>query len=310
MKQMKKNALFGLGMSFFALMDASATALTPEQQQVNAAPCGSDTLAVINTTQKDRYIFCAGREGTSVIEVLPPRSKRISRLDSYSDPLELLAAVLPKHARVPDEVMMAIGTGEPLDARFIRSAPFTVGSADYSDTPAQQKAACSTPSLGAFDMSEFINDNTFCGIVHGSSVSSNNTQWHHLWSSAMGIAGEGSHAHAGPHEPSKDWFADVDENGDARYGRALVHSCGGTTQFRGWVKASPTTGSWDQFAEYFVPSGSTYLMKAYGNPFHSLWMGYDADDIRFRADALDGASFGSRFYFIKYAWGENCDMVF
>jgi hypothetical protein len=312
MKQLQSSALTGMGLALLTLTDAGAAALTPKQLQVNDRPCGADTIAVINTERKDRYIFCSSKEGTAVIEVLSPRAKRISLLDSHADPLDLAAAVLPKKARLPEDILLAIGTGERPALRLDRPLPFTVGTADYAaaDWAGQEKAACATPSNGGFDMSEFINDDTFCGIVQVSSTSSGNTQWHQHYASALDIAGEGSHAHAGPHEPGFDWFADEQEQGDARYGRARVQSCGGTTQFRGWVKASATSGSWGELAEYFVPSGSTYLMKWYSNPFHSLWMGYDADDIRFRADALDGASFGSRFYFVKYAWGTQCDMVF
>jgi hypothetical protein len=307
---MKTHILLGLTLPFALLADAGASTLSLAQQRVNDAPCGSDTIAVVNTPSNNRYVFCASSEGTSVIEVLAAGNPRASLLERHRDPVDLLAAVLPRDVKVPDEVLLAVSAGSKADMRLYGATPFTVGKANYTRDDGAAKATCAAPGTGAFDMSEFINDDTFCGIVHGSGSSSHNTQWHQLTASAFGIAGEGSHTHAGPHEPFYNWYADVDEEGDARYGRAMVRSCGGTTQFRGWVKASPTTGSWDELAEYFVPSGDVYLMKWYSNPFKSLWMGYDADDIRFRADAQGSASFGSTFYFIKYAWGTNCDMVF
>ncbi|MDZ4814328.1 MAG: hypothetical protein SGI99_17215 [Pseudomonadota bacterium] len=105
------------------------------------------------------------------------------------------------------------------------------------------------------------------------------------------------------------YYAGEDEDGGARFGRALVQSCSGTTRFRGWLKSSPTTGSWgDPRAEFYVAQGQVLVMHLWGNNQHSLWMGYDADDMRFRADAVNDATFGSRMYFAKYGWGTRCDI--
>ena len=274
----------------------------------NAQPCGINTIAVINTKRGDQYTFCADGKGTAIMELTLDDGSEASLLDEITDPVELLATVTPLDVVIPDDVMKSVQNGTRSD----RKTPFVAGESQVvpQETDAS-KAACATPSLGfSVSNSEFVGNPTYCGFVHGSTTSSGNSSWHHHWSSVFNIPGEGSHSHAGPHEPWKNWYADVDEEGDARYGRARVRSCGGTTLFRGWKKASPTTGSWSPIATYNVPSGWLYTMKYYANSQHSIWMGYDADDIRFRADALGSASFGSIFYFLKYGWGTNCDLTF
>ncbi len=285
--------------------DAAIAGFMPQNTQVNELPCGQKTLAVINTEDSRQYVFCAGDEGTAVMELKPDNGKG-SLLDEISDPIELLATVTPAPVSIPDEILVSVADGKPLSNGEI----FRVGEFEMLEQQTYStKAACAMPSLG-FSMSEFINDSTFCGTVAGSSNSSNNSAWHHHWASALHVPGQGSASHTGPSPNVYQWSADDDEDGDARYGRARVRSCGGTTQFRGWVKASPTTGSWSPLATYYVPSGYYYTMKWYSNSQRSIWMGYDADDIRFRADALGNASFGSRFYFLKYAWGNNCDLKY
>jgi len=302
------SAFAGNMQSEVALSTSMPLQLT-EEVVTNDAPCGVDTIAIINTAQNDQYTFCADGEGTAVMELLYDDGERESLLDKITDPIDLLATVTPAYVDIPSEVLVSIAEGQSLQ----NAASFVVGKAAYiADTDEvnlSSKAACSTPSLG-FSISEFVNSTTYCDFVSGTTTSSGNSNWHHHWASAFNVPGEGSHSHAGPHEPFKQWFADEDEEGDARYGRARVRSCGGTTLFRGWKKASPTTGSWSPIATYHVPSGYLYTMKWYSNSQHSIWMGYDADDIRFRADALGNASFGSRFYFLKYAWGTSCNLKY
>lgn len=294
------------------LEHANASQIAPDQSlQTNDAPCGKNTVAVINTDQHDQYTFCADGDGVAVMELLYDDGSRPSLLDKYTDPIELLTAIMPLHADIPEDIVESIRNGERLAKH---TTPFTVGQTKYFDEPAaaleSSKGACSPPSL-SFSINEFVNDTTFCGFVAGQSVSSGNSSWHAHGASAYNVPGEGSGSHAGPHLPPYEfYYADEDEEGDARYGRARVRSCGGTTKFRGWKKPSPTTGSWSPIATYNVPGGYTYTMKWYSNSQHSLWMGYDADDIWFRADALGNASFGSRFYFLKYAWGTNCDLKY
>jgi hypothetical protein len=286
---------------------------------VNAAPCGADTLAVIHTGTGDQYTFCAGPLGTATMELLASGDASRSLLDRYDNPAALFDAIVPVGTVVPAPLRMAIAEGRNAPAKRRGQAPFTAGRRNYDFAPrAAAKAACAAPQLSTngFDpWEEFFGDPTFCGIVHTQSASWNDTDWHQETASNTYDAGgnEGSHNHAGPHYDYGDgvitYFADEDEDGGARFGRALVRSCVGTTRFRGWLKASPTTGSWgDPIAEFYVPQGELYVMRLWANSPHSLWMSYDADDIRFRVDAVNGSSFGSRMYFAKYGWGTQCDI--
>jgi len=283
---------------------------------VNADPCGVDTVAVIHTGTGDQYTFCTGTLGTATMELLASGDASRSLLGRYDSPLALFDAVLPAGTVVPAPVRTAIAEGRSVAAKRREQAPFTVGKAAYDFVSrAFAKAACATPSLSFDPMDAFFGDTTFCGMVDTHSTSSNNTDWHQQTASNTYDAGgnEGSHNHAGPHYDYGDgvitYFADEDEDGGARFGRARVRSCDGTTRFRGWLKASPTTGSWgDPNAEFYVPQGAVYAMHLWPNAQHSLWMGYDADDVRFRVDAIGGSSFGSRMYFAKYGWGTQCDI--
>jgi hypothetical protein len=286
---------------------------------VNARPCGAETLAVVHTKAGDQYTFCAGPLGTATMELLASGDASRSQIDRYDNPVALFDAVLPAGTVVPAALRGAIAEGRALTAKQRGDAPFTVGKRSYDFAAGSSaKAVCAAPPLNTngFDAwDEFFGDSTYCGLVATHSASSNDTDWHQQTASNTFDAGgnEGSHNHAGPHYDFGDgvitYYADEDEDGGARFGRALVHSCVGTTHFRGWVKASPTTGSWgDPAAEFYVPQGELYVMRLYGNAQHSLWMGYDADDIRFRVDAVNGSSFGSRMYFAKYGWGPQCDI--
>ncbi len=283
----------------------------------NAAPCGRDTIAVINTDRGSRYIFCAADEGTATIEVLASGNASESLIDRYDDPTSLLHAVLPKGAQVPPQVALAIEKGYSIPTPGTAAMPFTLGVEPVVHAASQQaKAACATPPLNTNGFSanaEFFHDSTYCGLVDTHSISANNSSWHHQWASNTFDAGgnEGSHTHAGPHYDYGDgvitYYADEDEDGGGRFGRALVQTCGGGALFQGWLKASPTTGSWNSpVVEYNVPAYALYIMRLWANAQHSVWMGYDADDIRFKVTAQNGGSFGSRMYFAKYGWGTQC----
>jgi hypothetical protein len=296
--------------------DTNTIALSADQMAaVNDTPCGVHTIAVINTEGGDRYIFCGAKSGSFAIEVRANADASPGLLDRYDDPVALLAAVLPANEMLPEPVMRAIERGEPLTSEKRSVDPWVVGtSLESFERASASKASCAAPALSTngFDpWDEFFVNSVYCGLVHTQSASSNDTDWHQQFASNTTGTNEGSHQHAGPHYNYGDgilpYYADEDEDGGARFGRALVRSCSGTTRFRGWLKASPTTGSWgDPIAEYYVPQGSTYVMRLWANPQHSLWMGYDADDIRFRVDAVSGSSFGSRMYFAKYGWGTSC----
>ena len=290
-----------------AELEAEAMGLAGEFAP-NDAPCGDNTIAIITTKENDVYVFCTGEDGDVAVMEAISSSERPSLLDEILDPVDLLKAVASPEVDVPEEVIARIKTGKLRQG----TEPFRVGRPNYRMAAASKTgSACATPSLNFSPSSVFFNNTTYCGWVSGTSSSSNDADWHALSASALHANGEGSHNHAGPHNPPFEYYyADEDEEGDARYGRARVRSCGGTTRFRGWWRPSPTTGSWALIAEYYVPSGWTYTMAWYSNSQQSLWMGYDADDIRFRADALGGATFGSRFYFLKYAYGENCALKF
>lgn len=290
-----------------------------QMAKLNDQPCGKDTIAVINTDWGDRYIFCASDEGSATMEVLASGNIADSLLERFDNPLALFTAVVPKGTNVPEQVTLAIEKGQSLASAKREVPPFRAGVDTQSFEPsAEAKASCSTPSLytsGFNPWTAFFHDSTYCGFVATSSSSSSNTQWHQQRASNTNGNSEGSHQHAGPHYDYGGglltYYADEDEDGGARLGRALVSSCSGTTRFRGWLKASPTTGSWGNHkAQYYVPQGSLYVMHLWANSQHTLWMGNDADDIRFRVDSLAGSTFGSRMYFAKYGWGTQCNIKY
>ena len=274
--------------------------------------CGADTIASVTTKANDLYLFCADTDGKTVVVEVREDHGDETRLDEKRRPAELLQALVPKGTRIPQDVIERLTKGSTQR----RAEPFRVGQWNLekvravASTASDDRATCNTPSLG-MSPDAFFNDTTYCGMVHGGHTTSNNPAWHAHGASYLQFNGEGSSNHAGPHLPPWEYYyADEDENGDARYGRARVRSCGGTTRLRSWVKASANSGSWSPKWNWNVYNGYITTMAYYANPQHSMWMGYDADDIYFRADSLDSGSFGSRFYFFKYGWGENCDMKF
>ena len=279
-----------------------------DQVRSNDTPCGSDTVAVIRRGDRRTYAFCVNDEGVTVLEAGPDDGSR-SVLDENTDPLEILRSVAPEDEDLPSDVVRSIEEKQ----NYRTSGPFRSGPSDISaDAPVlEAHGNCLSPASN-FTISQFFNDTTFCAWVGGPAARSNNDpDWHQRTASLLHSNGQGSSNHEGPHAPPTTYFADEDEEGDARYGRARVRSCGGTTRFRGWVKASPTTGDWNTIADWHVGPGQVFTMIWYANPFHSLWMGYDADDIRFRADSLGSSTtHGSYFYFLKYAYGPDCDMKF
>ncbi len=290
-----------------------------QMAKLNDQPCGNDTIAVINTDWGDRYIFCASDEGSATMEVLASGNVADSLLERFDNPLALFAAVVPKGTSVPEQVTLAIEKGQSLASAERAVPPFKAGVDTQSFAPSTEaKVSCPAPSLntnGFNPWTEFFHNSTYCGLVATSTTSSSNTQWHHQWAGNTNGSNEGSSQHAGPHYNFGGglitYYADEDEDGGARFGRALVRSCSGTTRFRGWLKASPTTGSWGTHrAQYYVPQGSLYVMRLWANSQRTLWMGNDADDIRFRVDALAGSTFGSRMYFAKYGWGTQCNIKY
>ncbi|MFK8016131.1 MAG: hypothetical protein AB8G17_11915 [Gammaproteobacteria bacterium] len=288
--------------------DLFAASIGEPSTAITEPTCGKDTIASVTTKANDLYLFCADTDGkTVVVEIREDRGDE-TLLDETLSPVQLLRTVVPKGMKIPGDVVDRLATGKAQE----RSAPFKVGEWDVAraaEVAAVDRASCNTPSLG-MSPSAFFNNTTYCGWVAGQSASSSNSAWHAHGASYMNIPGEGSSNHAGPHLPPFEfYYADEDELGDARYGRARVRSCGGTTRLRSWVKASANSGSWTPKWNWTISSGHTATMVYYANPQHSMWMGYDADDIFFRVDNPTG-SFGSRLYFFKYAYGQNCDMKF
>jgi hypothetical protein len=285
-----------------------------DQKRIEATPCGTNTVAIIHTEEHDQYVFCVNEKGDiAVIETLVDGQEVRSRLDQFYNPIDLLEAVVPSGLAVPEEVRLSLKQAKALQ----RETPHVLGQPDPTkamvvNASQVSAASCSTPSLGFSPAQAFFNDYTYCGFVYASSSRSSFSGWHAHAASLLTGNNEGSHQHAGPHRPPHEYYyADEDEEGDARYGRARVQSCGGTTMLRGWSKSSPTTGNWSLFATFYVPIGSVTTMAWYSNAQRSLWMGYDADDISFRVDTLDSVtSFGSLFYFLKYAYGPNCDLKY
>ncbi|MEO1573499.1 MAG: hypothetical protein AAFU65_00905 [Pseudomonadota bacterium] len=271
--------------------------------------CGSETVATVVTKDNDLYLFCSDAEGkTAVIEVREDRGDE-TLIDESMTPSELLRSVVPKGVEVPKAVLKRLETC----STSARATAWRVGEWDLdrvARAASNSRGTCSAPSLG-MSPTVFFNNTTYCGWVGATSAGSHNPAWHAHGASYLHANNEGSPNHAGPHLPPYEYYyADEDELGDARYARARVRSCGGKTRLRSWVKASATSGSWSPKWDWEVPSGYVSTMAYYANSQHSLWMGYDADDVFFRADAIGSASFGSRFYFLKYGWGENCDMKF
>ena len=280
------------------------------QLDANELACGENTLASIVTENNDHYVFCASPDGDSIVmESLWDGAGRESLLDQVQHPADVLRAVYPVGEEIPAALLDALEAGE-VD---FENPAFPIRRGRVDPTLPVFRAACSTPSLG-FNLPssyepEFVTDLTYCGFGHIGSVSADDEDYHQRTSSSATIAL--NNGMEGPHNPPEEYYADQDETDQAaRYGRAKVHSCGGTTTFEGWWRGAPGVGSWEPMASYNVPDGNVYLMKWYGNPQHSLWMGYDSDDMRFKATATGGASFGSNFFFAKFAYGTDCDLVY
>ncbi len=289
--------------------DLFREAANPPGEEIVEPSCGDETIATVVTKDNDLYLFCADQDGkTLVVEVREDRGDE-TRLDESAKPADLLRKIVPAGTSVPKDVIERLEKG----TSSARSTPWRVGRWDLervSRAGSADRATCSAPSLG-MSPTIFFNNTTYCGWVAAASTYSHLSSWHAHGASYLNGNNEGSPNHAGPHLPPYEfYYADEDELGDARYGRARVRSCGGSTQLRSWVKASAVNGSWTPKWSWVIPSGYISTMAYYANTQHSLWMGYDADDIFFRADALGSASFGSRFYFLKYGYGENCDMKF
>ncbi|HVI02125.1 MAG TPA: hypothetical protein VM869_25605 [Enhygromyxa sp.] len=291
-------------------VDVDAAIIDAGQLDANELACGDKTLASIVTENNDHYVFCATPDGDSiVIESLWDGAERESLLEQIQRPADVLRAVYPVGEEIPAALLDALEVGA---VDFANSA-FPIRRGRVDPTLPVFRATCSTPDLGftvpgSYDP-EFVTDTTECGFVHAADSSAHNEGYHQRTSSLATVAL--NHGMAGPHLPPEYYYADEDETDQAaRYGRAKVHSCGGTTTFEGWWRGAPGVGSWEDMTTYNVPSGSVYLMKWYGNPQHSLWMGYDSDDMRFKATATGGSSFGSNFFFAKFAWGTSCDLVY
>ncbi|TQV74538.1 hypothetical protein FKG94_16125 [Exilibacterium tricleocarpae] len=299
-----------------AWFNQSAVAAPNALQELESA-CGVDrTLAVVRTERDDRYIFCAGEDTVNVIELQRDDGESRSRLTRFESADKLFFQLVPSAVDIPMSVLASLrleGTApaQPwvLDMADDSTLRQSAGKGKVAASGGAAFASCAAPSLGLDVKEEFFNDYTFCDHVAVGSAYSNLPSWHASGASFLHALGQLSPSHAGPHEPWKQWFADEDEEGDARFARARVRSCGGTTRLRTWHKASATTGSWNKVGDIDIPSGWIGTQQLFGNPQHSLWMGYDHDDFWFRSDPYAGASIGSLHYYAKYAWGVNCDLI-
>ncbi len=283
----------------------------PEQ-----APCGPRTLLVAHSDSGDRYVFCADGDNIGVLETLADGDESRSLIGHVADAVDLLAELVPERTHVPDDVLAAVagGKGEP---RLTRMVPFVVGTPRLRPIGhSAAKLACAAPTRPFDPWVAFFNDSTYCGLVHTQFNTSNNSGYLQVTASLQYDAGgnEGSHQHAGPHEDfgggTLYYYADEDEDGGARYGYSRVRACDGNVRLRSWKRPAPNTGSWDLIIDATVMEGATAGYYMWGNGPHSLWMGYDADDMRFRVDTIGTASFGALVYYAKYAWGPSCAMKF
>lgn len=282
------------------------------------APCGRRTLLVVNNDRGDRYVFCTLQGGIAVAEILADGDDRRSLIGATPAPVDLLAQVLPPDAQVPDDVLAAVAGDPGAIGRRGVAAPWVVGVPAVRTAVARSsggaKAICAAPTRPFNPMEVFFHDSTYCGIVHTQNHTANNSGAFQVTASLQHDAGgnEGSHQHAGPHENfgggTLYYFADEDEDGGARYGYTRIRVCDGSVRVRGFKKPSPTTGSFESQFDSTVHEGETLGFYMWGNSPHSLWMGYDADDMRFRADAIGQASYGGLVYYAKYGWGPQCDI--
>jgi hypothetical protein len=289
-----------------------------DQDFTSDAPCGPRTLVMVHTNAGDRYVFCSHEGSIAVIEILADGDAARSLVGKSLSPVDLLARVLPLQTAVPDHVLKAMAGEGSASGRDGYAAPWVVGvpraRPSLMGATSPSKAACARPQLPFTPSLAFFQDPTDCGIMDTQVNTSDNSGHFQVTASLRNIPGEGSALHAGPHTPlgNGEFYEHTgdDEDGGARYGFMRIKACDGSVRARGWRKKSPTEGSFVSLFDVTVEEGETSGFYIWANPFHSLWMGYDADDMRLRADANGQASFGALIYYAKYAWGTQCGLNF
>ena len=270
--------------------------LAPETAD-NQAPCGEQTLMTVHADSGATYVFCGLGDGvTGVLEALPADGRADSLLDVYASPVELLHAVAPADAVVPDELVVAVEHGE-LAAEHVPAEPLVFGTSQPPVSP--HSTYCS--NLTGFDnnygwsgsfqpfVEEFVEDYTDCENHLWYFTNSGSVGWHQRTASSYQVYGEYG---------SAPWSG-------ACGAKEHVLSCGGSTLFQALRKETPGS-SWVSTLNYWVSDGVLATWKMYASDCAG---GSDKDDMRYTGDSEPGAHHYYKTIFIKWLDGGFCQHI-
>lgn len=269
----------------------------------NDAPCGDNTIAIVETEDRNaRYIFCAAEgDGTGVLEVLAQGYESLTVLTELQrDPVALLTDLV---GELPDDVRSALQGEEPpgVDGILRVSIPLErlIERADVAWPPTVSSTAqCNSNH----EWSEF-----FVGEAHTSDSGSSGA----FYSSEVNCTGGTHDGISWCHHGIKRFLntsslvgfsqrtASSSYSGGACAAYGTVRSCGGSTLFKAEQRAG-TSGSWPSTPSlsYWISSGgrATWYMFASNKRCQK---GQDKDDFRYRADSESGAGHRYGYMFVK-----------